>query len=57
MSWHQDVFAKHRTDLGTCSVLKHRIDTNGAGPIQQALRRIPRAFEQEQFTGAATLES
>ena len=45
---HQDVFAKHRTDLGTCSVLKHRIDTNGAAPIQQALRRNPRAFEQEE---------
>ena len=29
----QDVFAKHRTDLGTCSVLKHHIDTNGAGPF------------------------
>ena len=44
----QDVFAKHRTDLGTCSVLKHHIDTNGAAPIRQALRRTPRAFEQEE---------
>ena len=47
---HQDVFAKHRTDLGTCSVLKHRIDTNGAAPIRQALRRTPKAFEQEEET-------
>ena len=47
---HQDVFAKHRTDLGTCSVLKHRIDTNGAAPIRQALRRTPKALEQEEET-------
>ena len=45
---HQDVFANHHTDLRTCSVLKHRIDTNGAAPIRQALRRTPRAFEQEE---------
>ena len=45
---YQDVFAKHRADLGSCSIFKHKIDTQGAPPIRQALRRTPRAFEQEE---------
>ena len=37
-----------RTDLGTCSILKHRIDTNGSAPIRQYLWPIPKAFESEE---------
>ena len=45
---YNNVFAKDRTDLGTCSILKHRIDTNGSAPIRQHLRRTPKAFESEE---------
>ena len=45
---YNNVFAKDRTDLGTCSILKHRIDTNGSAPIRQHLRRTPKAFDSEE---------
>ena len=32
---HESAFAKSPTDLGRCSVLKHKIDTGGAAPIRQ----------------------
>ncbi|VDI28775.1 Hypothetical predicted protein [Mytilus galloprovincialis] len=40
-------FASSKTDLGTCSLVKHRIDTAGAAPIRQPLRRTPAAFDNE----------
>ena len=35
-------------DLGTCSIVKHYIDTCGAAPIRQPMRRTPQAFEDEE---------
>ena len=45
---HQDAFAKNKTDFGTCSIIKHYIDTCGAAPIRQPPRRVPRQFEAEE---------
>ena len=45
---HENTFATSPTDLGRCSVLKHRIDTAGAAPIRQPMRRTPQGFEQEE---------
>ena len=45
---YQDSFAKSRTEYGKFSVLKHRIDTAGAAPVRQPLRRTPQAFEKEE---------
>lgn len=45
---HSDAFAKSKTDLGKCSVLKHHIDTGNAAPVKQPLRRTPQAFEGEE---------
>ena len=45
---HQGAFAKDKNDLGTCSVVKHYIDTCGSAPICQPPRRVPRQFEAEE---------
>ena len=45
---YEDAFAKSPTDLGRCSVLKHKIDTAGAAPIRQPMRRTPQGFEHEE---------
>ncbi|CAG2247042.1 Transposon Ty3-I Gag-Pol polyprotein,Transposon Ty3-G Gag-Pol polyprotein,Retrovirus-related Pol polyprotein from transposon 297 [Mytilus edulis] len=42
-------FAGSKTDVGTCSFIKHRIDTAGAAPVRQPLRRTPIRFENEKF--------
>jgi hypothetical protein len=38
-----DAFAKNKLDLGSCSVISHKIYTTGAKPIRQPLRRTPGA--------------
>lgn len=45
---HQEAFAKSKTDLGRCSLVKHRINTKDATPVRQPLRRTPKAFEGEE---------
>ena len=45
---HNDVFAQNKLDLGTCSLITHRIDTGSARPIRQPLQRTPRGFEDEE---------
>ena len=45
---NQDAFAKSKDDLGSCSVIKHYIDTCGAAPIRQPPRRVPKEFEAEE---------
>ena len=45
---HQNTFAKTKDDLGTCSILEHTINTGGAAPVRQPLRRTPREFETEE---------
>ena len=42
-----DAFAKNKLDLGSCSVISHKIYTTGAKPIRQPLRRTPQGFEGE----------
>ena len=45
---YQDAFAKAPTELGKCSLLKHKIDTAEAAPVRQPMRRTPQAFEGEE---------
>ena len=45
---HVDVFAKDKHELGTCNLIKHKIDTAEALPIRQPLRRTPQGFEDEE---------
>ena len=45
---HKDTFAQNQTDLGYCNVIEHKIDTSGAAPIRQPLRRTPHGFEHEE---------
>ncbi|CAG2196066.1 unnamed protein product [Mytilus edulis] len=46
---NKDAFASNRTELGTCALVKHKIDTAGAAPIRQPLRRTPIRFEGEEM--------
>ena len=43
---YSDVFSKLDNDLGVTDVIKHRIDTGGAAPIKQPMRRYPPAHLQ-----------
>jgi hypothetical protein len=43
---YQDVFSKSELDLGCTTVVQHRIDTGGAPPFRQQLRRFPPAHVQ-----------
>ena len=43
-----DAFAKNKLDLGSCSVISHKIYTTGAKLIRQPLRRTPPGFEGEE---------
>ena len=43
---YRKVFAMSSTELGCTSVLHHRIETNGRGPIFQAARRLPWASRE-----------
>ena len=45
---NSDAFAKNKLDLGSCSVISHKIETAGAPPIRQPLRRTPQGFEGEE---------
>ena len=45
---HKDAFARNKTDLGTCAVIKHSINTEHTVPIRQPLRRTPQGFENEE---------
>ena len=46
---NRDAFAISKTDVGTCSKLKHKIETDGAVPVRQPLRMTPVVFEKEEF--------
>jgi hypothetical protein len=46
---NRDAFAISKTNVGTCSKLEHKIETAGAAPVRQPLRRTPGAFEKEEF--------
>ena len=43
-----DAFAKNKLDLGSYSVISHKIYTTGAKPIGQQLRRTTQGFEGEE---------
>ena len=44
----QEVFAKHDWDLGKFTAIKHEINTGYAPPVQEKLRRTPKAFYAEE---------
>ena len=41
-------FAHNHTDLGSFNKIKHEINTNGAAPVREQVRHIPRGFEGEE---------
>jgi len=43
---YQDVFSQSEIDLGLTTLVKHRMDTGGAPPFRQPLRRFPPAHVQ-----------
>ena len=43
LTQYQDVFSKSEYDLGSTSVVTHRIETESARPVRQLLRRYPPA--------------
>lgn len=45
---HGEAFAKTKTELKQCTVLKHHIVTAGVAHVRQHLRRTPQAFEGEE---------
>ncbi|CAC5387658.1 unnamed protein product [Mytilus coruscus] len=45
---HRDAFANNKLDLGSCSLVKHKIDTTGAAPVRQPLRPNSQGFEGEE---------
>ncbi|CAC5374721.1 unnamed protein product [Mytilus coruscus] len=45
---NKDAFAANKTHLGTCSYIKHSIDTAGAAPVRQPLRRSPTRIQTEE---------
>ncbi|XP_072016508.1 uncharacterized protein [Amphiura filiformis] len=44
---YPDIFSKGDDDLGRTSLVKHSIDTKGAHPIRQPLRRLPLGQREE----------
>ena len=48
LTQHSDAFAMNKMDLGTCSLIQHKINTGSAAPIRQPLRRTPKGFEGEE---------
>ena len=44
----QDVFSRLDSDLGHYTTVCHSIDTGGADPVQQRMRRTPLAFLGEE---------
>ena len=41
-------FSKHDLDIGHFAGVTHKIDTQGARPIKQRIRRVPLGFENEE---------
>ena len=48
LTQHSDAFAMNKMDLGTCSLIQHKINTGSAAPICQPLKRTPTGFEEEE---------
>ena len=45
---YQDVFASYDLDFGKFTAISHTIDTDGARPIKQRMRRTPTCFANEE---------
>ena len=43
---YSDVFSRDENDLGRTDIIMHHIDTNGARPVRQSLRRYPPAHQE-----------
>ncbi|XP_061190471.1 uncharacterized protein LOC133198392 [Saccostrea echinata] len=48
LSEFKDIFSREEYDLGTFTVIKHQINTDGAKPIRQPARRTPLSFQSEE---------
>ena len=48
LSQYGDVFASSEYDLGDFTAIEHSIDTEGARPIKQRMRRTPPGFAEEE---------
>lgn len=46
---NEKAFASSKSDVESCSVFKHRIETAGAAPVRQPLRRTPIGFKGEEL--------
>ena len=46
LSEHSDVFSRDENDLGRTDIIMHYIDTGGARPVRQPLRRYPPAHRE-----------
>jgi hypothetical protein len=46
---NSNAFACSKNDVGTCTLIKHRIDTGGAAPVRQPLKRTPIGFAGEEL--------
>ena len=44
----QGAFARHKLDLGHCTVVKHEINTACAAPVKERVRPTPRGFKDEE---------
>ena len=47
---YQAVFAKDKTDLGCCELVKHKINTGTSVPVRQPFRPTPKGFEGEELS-------
>lgn len=47
-SANKNSFVQNKTDVAICSIITHKIDTGGAVPIRQPLRRTTQGFEMEE---------
>lgn len=46
---NSNTFVCSKNDVGTCTLIKHRIDTTGAAPVRQPLKRTQIGFEGEEL--------
>ena len=48
LSRRECAFARHKLDLGHCTLVEHEINTACAAPVKERVRPTPRGFEDEE---------